>query len=74
MGLAYSKVECIEPVLILDYPSGTICLLEQLGETMSLIFGLVPRGCGGSNFNILIAFVQKMNLGPMRVEVRIQWT
>ena len=50
MGLAGSKVEHIRSVLILDYPSGTVCLLEQLGETMSLNLGLVPRGWGSNNF------------------------
>ena len=76
MGLAYSKVECIEPVLILDFPSGTVYILEQLGETMSLNLGLAPRGWdrGNSISNILIAFVQKLNLGPVHFEVRIQWT
>ena len=44
MGLACFKMEHIEPVLVLYFSSGTIYLLERLGEKMSLNLGLVPRG------------------------------
>ena len=60
MGLACSKVEHIESVLVLYFSSGTIYILEWMGEKMSLNLGLVPRGWGRGNFNsnTLNAFVR----------------